>query len=73
MIRTNKWKLVYLPMQEGAVYWLFDVINDAESRYDVSSLHPDVVGELKHMLIAWMTEDKDRQWHGEHLVSRYSD
>lgn len=58
MIRTDRWKLVYLPMKEGAVYWLYDVLKDPKGLNDVSSQHPEIVRELKDRLTAWMSEDK---------------
>lgn len=70
MIRTDDWKLVYLPMKEGAIYWLYDLRNDPENADDVSAQYPEVFARMKERLVQWMKQDRKREWQGEHLVMR---
>ena len=69
MIRTDKWKLVYLPMKDGALYWLFDNINDPNGEIDVSKKYPQAFAEMKQRLINWLKKDNLRTWKNEHLVA----
>jgi len=54
-IRTDRWKLVYMPMQSGEVkLLLFDLSVDPTCSHDVAPRHPDVVARLSQRLFAWM-------------------
>jgi arylsulfatase A-like enzyme len=70
MIRTPEWKLVYMPLVDGAKYELFDVRNDPGCHTDVKAAHPEVFSDLKSQLWTWMKKDPLRQEKGEHLVRR---
>jgi len=72
MVRSGRWKLVYLPLRRGARYLLFDVEADPACSRDLASANPEKVAELKARLIGWMTEDPGRIWIGEHLVPRHT-
>jgi len=68
MIRTDDWKLIYLPMKKGAKYWLFDIKNDPTAENDVSKKFPLVLKEMKKKLIDWIEQDPQRKWKNEHIV-----
>lgn len=70
MIRTDDWKLVYLPMKEGALYWLFDLRENPDNDEDVSAQHPEIFAQMKQRLVDWMKHDHKREWVDEHLVMR---
>lgn len=67
MIRTDKWKLVYLPMRDGAEYWLFDIENDPLCYDNVIDDYPDVAARLKRELIEWMSLEPGMDWDGQLL------
>lgn len=73
MIRTDDWKLIYLPMKKGAKYWLFDIKNDPTADIDVSKKYPTVLKEMKEKLIKWIEQDPQREWKNEHIVRNRSD
>ena len=70
MVRNDRWKLVYLPMKDRAVYWLFDIVEDPECRNDVYSKYPQIAEKLKEELISWMLQDPLFDWNGKHLVPK---
>lgn len=70
MIRTDKWKLVYLPMRDGAEYWLFDIENDPLCYDNVIDDYPDVAARLKQELIEWMSLEPGMEWDGQLLQPR---
>ena len=57
MVRNDKWKLVYLPMKGTDRFLLFNLENDKLCNNDVADSHPDVVMELKALLIKIMEKD----------------
>lgn len=72
MIRTEDWKLVYLPLKVGAIWQLFDMRRDPGCQTDVAALHPGVFAELKATLIAWIAQDQTREFVADHFVPRTS-
>ena len=60
MIRSGRWKLVYQPLQQGPVYQLFDMDNDAGCKTNVIAQHPEVAAKLQDELLAWMREGQSR-------------
>ncbi len=68
MLRTNKWKLIYMPTVRGAEYQLFDIENDPHSARNVKDEYPEVYEQLKDDLWKWMLEDTDRVRRGENIV-----
>ncbi len=70
MLRTDRWKLVYLPMQDGAVYWLFDIIADPDCEVNVIDRYPEVAAQLRQRLIDWISADAQFTWNGSYLVSK---
>ncbi|MCP5278332.1 MAG: arylsulfatase, partial [Thiobacillus sp.] len=57
MIRQDRWKLVYQPLDEGYVLRLFDTESDPNCESDIASRHPEVTESLWGQLAAWMAED----------------
>jgi len=50
MIRRGKWKLVYIPLNTGEQYLLFNLDEDSACKNDLALEHPEVVATLKHEL-----------------------
>jgi len=68
MVRTDRWKLIYLPMKDDAVYWLFDMVADPNGETNVIDRHPDVAAQLRQQLGNWIAADKGYTWNGRYLV-----
>jgi arylsulfatase A-like enzyme/GT2 family glycosyltransferase len=67
MIRTDRWKLVYLPMRDRISRRLFDLDNDPTCQNDVSALHPNVMEKMGVLLDRWLAEDPGiHQWSHDH-------
>lgn len=58
MIRTDKWKLVRQPMEHGAEYKLFDILQDPLCLHDVAAANLDVVSELTDVLSNFLRDEK---------------
>jgi arylsulfatase A-like enzyme/glycosyltransferase involved in cell wall biosynthesis len=54
MVRSGRWKLVYQPLDGGALHRLFDLEADPECKTDVSSRHPEIAAELQAKLSKWI-------------------
>ncbi|NIA21587.1 MAG: sulfatase-like hydrolase/transferase [Anaerolineaceae bacterium] len=72
MVRTPQWKLLYLPLTDGARYELYDLERDPECSKDVKEAHPEVFERLKSRLWEWMEQDPLRERRGEHMVRKRS-
>ncbi len=59
MVRTDRWKLVHLPMKDGVSRRLFDLENDPTCLKDVSAIYPEVMAEMSVLLNKWLTDDTD--------------
>ncbi len=46
MVRTDRWKMVYIPDLSGGRRRLFDLVADPGEKTDVADEHPDIVREL---------------------------
>jgi arylsulfatase A-like enzyme/GT2 family glycosyltransferase len=57
MVRTDRWKLVHLPMREKVSRRLFDLDIDPTCLNDVSALYPDVMAEMSALLENLLAED----------------
>lgn len=68
MIRTAKYKLIYVPVKEKVKYELYDMEKDPLELNDIASQNPGVVKELKDKLFNWMAKDKNCFWRNEYLV-----
>jgi arylsulfatase A-like enzyme len=66
MIRVGPWKLTYQPTTEGALYALYNVVEDPECRHDRASDHPKILAELQRRLHAWinLSQDENRTYIG---------
>ena len=70
MVRDERWKLLYLPTREGAVYQLFDTLADPLELRDVAAEHPDQVARLRTELLHWMLADEATTLQGGLVVPR---
>ncbi|MDO9188587.1 MAG: arylsulfatase, partial [Sulfurimicrobium sp.] len=61
MVRSDRWKLVHLPMNEGISRRLFDLDNDPTCLKDVSAIYPEAMAEMSALLEKWMAEDTRMQ------------
>jgi arylsulfatase A-like enzyme len=57
MVRKGKWKLTYQPLNNGAIYRLFDIENDTACRNNLIDRYPAVAAELRSLLDQWMADD----------------
>jgi arylsulfatase A-like enzyme/GT2 family glycosyltransferase len=57
MVRTDRWKLVHLPMHEGVARRLFDLHSDPTCLNDVSALYPEAMTEMSALMDRWLAED----------------
>lgn len=58
MIRVGRWKLVYQPIEGGALYKLFDLDIDPACQQNRIADEPELVEALKQQLLAWVAEDR---------------
>ncbi len=65
-IRTNRWKLIYVPLASRVRYLLYDLKRDPDCTRDVARKHPEVVTRLSRRLTRWM-----RRAPGALQVGRY--
>jgi len=72
-VRTDRWKLVYAPLRDGALWSLFDVQNDPTGRHDLSHEKPAVLHRLQADLVRWMERDPERHFIDDHLVRGNTD
>lgn len=56
MIRVGRWKLVYQPMQGGALYKLFDLETDPACQHNRIADEPALAQALQQQLLAWVAE-----------------
>jgi arylsulfatase A-like enzyme len=56
-LRTDRWKLHYVPTRAGVRWTLHDLAADPADLVDVAAQHPDVLADLQRRLYRWMTED----------------
>lgn len=58
-LRTERWKLVYMPMESGTPrFLLFDLSVDRPCLHDVSAQHPAIVEQLQQQLLDWIRPDE---------------
>ena len=56
MIRVGRWKLVYQPIQDGALYQLFDLATDPACQHNRIADEPALAQALRQQLLAWVTD-----------------
>ncbi|HUW28690.1 MAG TPA: sulfatase-like hydrolase/transferase [Sulfuriferula sp.] len=57
MIRVGRWKLVYQPVEDGALYKLFDLESDPACQHNRLADEPGLAELLKQKLLAWVADD----------------
>lgn len=57
MVRCDRWKLVYQPLEQGYVLSLFDTDADPNCACNIASKEPEVTARLWEELRAWMARD----------------
>ena len=57
MIRHDKWKLVYQPLDKSHLLRLYNLEEDPECRQDVLSIHPEIAKHLWKKLSHWLAAD----------------
>lgn len=67
MVRTDRWKLIWIPREDGGLYELYDLVDDPG---ETKNLFPELEGEaakLLPLLEAWIARDplKDSESSGE--------
>jgi len=62
-LRTERFKLVYTPGINGAIYRLFDLPDDKNCQRDVKHVYPDVFVQMKGALTKWMDLHKESTIH----------
>ena len=74
-IRTEKYKLIYEPVPEGADFHLYDVIADPDNARDLYGLegYEEITGRLKRRLFEWMLQAPGSGLDARlHLVPKYN-
>jgi arylsulfatase A-like enzyme/glycosyltransferase involved in cell wall biosynthesis len=61
MIRVGRWKLVYQPLQDGALYQLFDLETDPACQHNRVTQQPELADTLKRQLLTWVNQGQKRQ------------
>ncbi|MHB1246458.1 MAG: sulfatase-like hydrolase/transferase [Sulfuriferula sp.] len=57
MIRVGRWKLVFQPVEGGALYKLFDLETDPACQHNRALDEPEQTAVLKQQLLAWIEKD----------------
>ena len=57
MLRTERWKLYYMPTRQGVRLQLYDLANDPEEKTDVAATRPVELAALRTRLYQLMTLD----------------
>lgn len=65
MMRTPRWKLIYIKGEHGPIWRLFDMSADPKQANDLSKSRPDVLARLTPVLEEWMRTGKDQKWLAE--------
>lgn len=58
MIRVGRWKLVYQPVEDGALYKLFDLENDPACQHNRIADEPVLATALRQQLLFWVADDQ---------------
>ncbi|MES1999785.1 MAG: sulfatase-like hydrolase/transferase [Pseudomonadota bacterium] len=69
MIRVGRWKLVYQPVQNGALYQLFDLETDPACQHNRLADKPELAEVLKQKLLAWVADDPACSHSRAHLTA----
>ncbi len=58
-LRTERFKLVFTPGEDGQVHRLYDVVVDPHCQTDVQREHPEMYRRLKWHLWQWILHHKE--------------
>jgi arylsulfatase A-like enzyme len=67
-IRTQRWKLVYVPLIRGVRHQLFDLKADPYCTRDVAASHPKVTARLVTRLRRWMRGEPGSIQVGDYVL-----
>jgi len=67
-IRTQRWKLIYIPLTHGVRYQLFDVKADPHCTRNVAKQHPRVTARLGARLRRWMLGEPGSVQVGDYVL-----
>jgi len=67
MVRDERFKLIYMPTRERAVYRLYDTQADPDETVEVGARYPAELERLKHELWKWLLADKSLVRRGDYL------
>lgn len=59
MIHVGRWKLVYQPIERGALYKLFDLETAPACQHNRIEDEPEWAESLKQKLLAWVAADAE--------------
>lgn len=62
MMRTDRWKLIYIRGENGPIWRLFDMVADPTQRTDLSKTRPEVLERMTPVLNEWMKTGRDQPW-----------
>ena len=65
MMRTKRWKLVYVKGRDKPIYRLYDMSADPTQRKDLSVERQDVVRRMAPVLEEWIRSGKESAWPAE--------
>jgi len=57
MMRDDRWKLIYQPLEGAVLFKLFDLRSDPECEHDVCSAYPEVERRMEERLVQWILDD----------------
>lgn len=72
MMRTDEWKVVYMPLVTGGKFYLFNIIDDPQCRHDVATKFEKTFLSLTTRLRTWLDSDPQRELRNGLLVRRDS-
>jgi arylsulfatase A-like enzyme len=58
MVRVGDWKLSYQPLVGGALYKLFNIVEDPGCQRDIMARHPEIGARLQAILEVWIGADE---------------
>ena len=61
MIRTNEWKLIYIPHPKNDIYELYNIKEDSGENTNLIDRKPDIAEKLKKELFKWINKPEAEQ------------
>jgi len=59
MLRTEEYKLIYMPTRKGVIFELYDLKKDPFELKNIATEEPEKVNTLKRQLYTWILEDRN--------------